>query len=288
VPQLTRALSHLRPGTDGDGALTVYAWDDESTRTPAPFAPWLAGRGAFRAQVGEAFVVAEDGRVETLDLALGEAFFRVDSIRRIPWFDTAVPLQTILQRWTAARGVPFVHAGAVGHAEGCVLIVGRSGAGKSTTALASLGSGLGYIADDFCLVRAADATVFSIYGSAKATDDTLARLPHLAPLTSRLGPPGEKAVAFLHEHVPEQLVLQAPLRAIVVPRIADRRAPALVAAGRATALAQMTPSSLACDPRDRATAFRGLAAVAAAVPCFTLELGSDVAAIPRLLERLLG
>jgi hypothetical protein len=290
VPHLTRALAHLPPADSHAEGLTVLAWDVESTGADMPAEPWRGARNgdeAYRALVGDAYLVAEEGRIEALDLATGEAVFCVDSPRRFPWYEGAVPLQTIVQRWAATRGLGLVHAGAVGRGDGCVLIVGRSGAGKSTTALACVGSPLRYLADDFCLVRASDATVFSLYNSAKTTDDTLARLPHLASASTKPGPPEEKSVAYLHEFAPEALLQRAPLRSVVVPRITDRRTPALVAAGRATALAELAPSSLVALRREREDAFRRLVSVAAAVPCHVLELGSDLDAIPDLLARLL-
>jgi hypothetical protein len=285
VPHLTRALAHLPPAAPGEAGLAVRAWDDESATDLLRGA--RDGADSYRALVDGAFVVAEDGRVDAIDVAAGEAFLWVDSPRRIQWFEGAAPLQTCLHPWAAAHGLRFVHAGAVGGSDGCVLIVGRSGAGKSTTALSCVGSPLRYLADDFCLARSADATIFSLYSSAKLTDDALTRLPRVAAHAERPGPPEEKSVAYLHEFAPEALVLQAPLRAIVVPRITDRTAPALVPTSRATALAELAPSSLVSLRRERADAFRGIAAVAASVPCHVLELGSDLAAIPELLGGLL-
>jgi hypothetical protein len=211
----------------------------------------------------------------------------LDSPERLPWYDEAAPLRVILGRWAAARGLRVLHAGAVGRVDGCLLLIGRGGAGKSTTALSCLGSELAYLADDFCLARADDPTAFSLYSSAKMSDDTVAMLPHLGPAATYPGPPGEKAVAFLHEHVPESLLARAPVRGVVLPRIVGRRAPALVPAGRGTALVAMTPNSLDEDRHLREDGFRLLTALAAAVPCHVLELGTDLDAIPSLLAGLL-
>jgi hypothetical protein len=222
-----------------------------------------------------------------LDLGRGEALYWVDAAVRIPWYESAVPLQSLVEPWTADRGLRLIHAGAVGRGDGCVLIVGPSGAGKSTTALACLDSGLRYVADDFCLVRSHDATVFSVYNSAKATDETVARLPRLVPMLARPGAPREKWLAFLHEHMPDRLLDRARLRAIVVPRIMGRTGSALVPVGRGAALANLVPSSLRDSPQRRQDGFRRLAALAAAVPSYAHELGTDLDAIPSLLAGLL-
>jgi hypothetical protein len=291
VPHLTRALAHLPIATGGDGALTIRAWDDASTGVSTPIDARLQprnGDGSFRAAspAGDLRVIAEHGRVEMLDLDRGEALYWVDAAARIPWYESAVPLQSLVEPWTADRGLRFVHAGAVGRGDGCVLIVGPSGAGKSTTALACLESELRYLADDFCLVRSDDATVFSIYNSAKATDETAARLPRLIPMLARPGAPEEKWLAFLHEHMPDRLLHRAGLRAIVVPRVTGRTASALIPVGRGAALANLVPSSLR-DSSQREDGFRRLAALAAAVPSYSLELGTDLDTIPPLLATLL-
>jgi hypothetical protein len=254
----------------------------------APLEPWVRGRNgeALRVVSGTVSIRAEEGRLEALDLARGEAVLWVDAPERVPWYEQAAPLQAMLHTWAASRGLRLVHGGAVGRPDGCLLLVGRSGAGKSTTALASLRSSLRYLADDFCLVRPDDLTVFSLYSSAKTTSDTLARLPWLARLVIE-PPPGEKAIAFLHDHVPEHLLDRAPLRGIVVPRITDEPGAALVPASRALALAELTPGSIGERRGLREEAFRQLAAITVAVPCHVLQLGRDPGCVPELLAGLL-
>lgn len=291
VSDLTRALAHLPRGAPGDRSLTVYAWDGESTGASPRLPAWsrLASPGeAIRVIATDGVSSAGEGRLESLSLPRGEALFWVDGPARIAWHERAQPLLAIVRPWTASRDVQMVHAAAVGRRNGCLLIVGRSGTGKSTTALACLESPLRLVADDFCLVRAGDLRVFGLYGTAKATDDTLERLPALVPLvTNPQREPGEKATVFLHERAPDVLLSDAPLRGIVVPRIMGRRTSRIVPAGRSAALAELAPGSVFEHREARAGAFRRLAAAAGAVPCHVLELGSDLREVPPLLESLL-
>jgi hypothetical protein len=288
LPSLTRALAHLPAGAGGEAGLDVLAWDDASTgtTTPVPPAPGTLAAG-FRGRSGERFVWLEAGRLDALDTTRGEALVWLESPDRLPVLEVAAPLRSILARWAAGRGLRLLHAGAVGREDGCLLLVGRSGAGKSTTALSCLGSELGYLSDDYCLVRADEPMVYSLYSSAKMGTRTLALLPHLVPHAEHPGPPGEKALTYVAEHAPDSLLAAAPVRGVVLPRITDRRAPALVPAGRGAALMEMAPSSIDEDPHLREAAFRLLAELASSVPCHVLELGSDVAAVPPLLVRLL-
>jgi hypothetical protein len=288
LPSLTRALAHLPAGTGGEAGLDVLAWDDASTgtTTPVPPAPGTLAAG-FRGRSGERFVWLEAGRLDALDTTRGEALVWLESAGRLPAYEVAAPLRSILARWAAGRGLRLLHAGAVGREDGCLLVVGRSGAGKSTTALSCLGSELSYLSDDYCLVRADEPLVYSLYSSAKMGARTLALLPHLASAAEHPGLPPEKALAYLAEHAPESLLAAAPLRGVVLPRITGRRAPALVPAGRGTALMEMAPSSIDEDRHLREAGFRLLAGLASSVPCHVLELGTDLAAVPPLLARLL-
>ena len=289
LDQLTRALAHLPAADPGAGRLTARVWCGGSAAAAVEAA--LDGRSGGEpvgVASGERLVLVTDaGRVDAIDLDRGEALLWVDASARLQWYDGAMPFYALLRPWAAARELAFVHGAAVGDERGCVLLVGRSGAGKSTTALSCLDSPLRYLADDCCFLRPGDLTVLSVYSSAKTTRDALARLPQLADMFEDPGRPDGKLVAFLGEQFPERLLPQAPLRAFVAPRIAGGRESRLVPAGGATALGELAAGLVFDRPHHREPGFRRLAQVAAAVPSYVLELGSDLGRIPPLLSGLL-
>ena len=88
-----------------------------------------------------------------------------------PEWNCSTPLRHILHLALATRGVQFVHAGAVGRPDGGVIIVGRSGSGKSTSTLSTLGSDLLYAGDDYVGVSlnpdGGGPYVHSLYGCGK-------------------------------------------------------------------------------------------------------------------------
>ena len=126
----------------------------------------------------------------------------------------------MLHGWLRTKGIEIVHAAAVGIGDDCVLLVGKAGSGKSWTALAAASSGLQVLADDYCLVSpGTPACISSVYNAAKTHADALDRLPFLGEMVSNPGrPDDDKAVYFLHEHMPDRLLLEADLQAIVIPR----------------------------------------------------------------------
>lgn len=293
---LTRALSHLRSEPVSGPALTVRLWDSESTDTPMEPPPWQVeayrelGRidGFFAGGFYTMFSWGSNS-LSMLDTARGEALYWVKRVGRIPYFETAAPHRTILHLWLEARGLQLVHGAAVGTDDGCVLLAGRAGAGKSSATLACLSSRLRLLADDYCVVApGSPPTVHTLYSSAKTNGDTIGRLPFLGPLiTNPERPRSEKALYFLHESLPEKLLAQAPLRAIIVPRVTGERRSALRDASPGTALAAMAPSTILQLPGADDGTLRRLATLVRSVPCHVLEAGTETAEVPELVLGLL-
>ncbi|MFK7919142.1 MAG: hypothetical protein AB8G14_13785 [Ilumatobacter sp.] len=99
----------------------------------------------------------------------------------VPLWEQLSPLRAAA-RWVAAHhGGATVHCGAVGNHNGAVLLVGDSGAGKSTTTMACLGTELEVLGDDFCFIDASGPTpiVDAMYRLAKLDDRSLELLPAL-------------------------------------------------------------------------------------------------------------
>src|SRR5438270_10111828 len=90
----------------------------------------------------------------------------VSSASVLPPWEPGAPLRRQLS-WALAPEVLFVHAAAVGAADGAALIIGPSGAGKSSTSLACLRAGMGFLSDDYCLVRDDPPVVHRLHATAR-------------------------------------------------------------------------------------------------------------------------
>jgi hypothetical protein len=292
---LTPALSHLAaPPAAPD--LTVHLWDRASTGVPAPSPPWRPedhlARGVIRGFDGPEFRTANlpvmDG-FSMLDVEHATAVHWDADAARITLHERSFPLRVVLSWWATLRGLQFAHAGAVGRADGGVLIAGASGSGKSTAALACVGSHLAVASDDHVLLG--DGTtpvVHGLYRSAKLHWEQLERLPGLDPfLVNRGRPQDDKALLLLDGADACRLSAGFPVKAIVVPRVTGERATRIVPAPRAAALAALAPSSMFLIPGDDAPAFRFLAGLVRRVPAYELRAGTDLAQIPHAIGRLL-
>jgi hypothetical protein len=293
---LTRALEHLAADDNATPDLTICLWDSESTGQRMLARPWqeddFLARGVIQGYNTERIYTAfqhGSGAVSVLDKERNLAVFWVPD-NKLPYWEYGSPLRSILHWWLLSQGLQLVHAAAVGNSTGGVLIGGKGGSGKSTTALACLESNLSYAGDDYTLLGMdSGPVVHSLYNSAKLNSDHVQRFPALLPKVAnkeRLA--DEKALLFVTEHDPAKVTTRLLVRAILLPRVTGLPETRLKRVSVAMALAALAPSTIFQLPRAGNEAFKFLAAFARQLPCFCLEAGTDLSTIPPVIERLLA
>jgi hypothetical protein len=225
-----------------------------------------------------------------LDTERAEAWYWVADVERIPYWEEATAIRFLLDWWMRERGIHQVHAGAVGNADGGVLMVGKSGSGKSTSTLACLESDLLYAGDDYVgLGVDPEPYVHSLYSSGKVMPDHVQRLPFLLPAVSNsdsveVG----KAVVYVHEHWPRAITSGFPLKALLAPRVTPGLVEArVVETSRLEGLAAFAPSTVFQMHTRAKQSLASMSRLLERVPCYRLELGSDIPSIPRAVEGLL-
>lgn len=197
----------------------------------------------------------------------------------LPYHLVALPLLPILSWAFAARGFAVVHAAAVATASGALLIGGRSGTGKSTTALACLDAGLGFLGDDMCVIEPGDRPiVHSLFCSAKLDAPDTARFPALSPaLVEGSGPGWEKSVYLFDRHLERGVVRAAPLAGVAIPR--RDAGPAVLLSPRQGFLA-MAPNTAFQLPGAALASCAGVKEIVSKVPVSSVGVGETIAAIP--------
>lgn len=293
---LTRAIEHLVTDDYESPDLTICLWDTESSGQRMIARPWqeddFLARGVIQGYNTDRIYTAfqhGSGAVSVLDKERNTAVFWAPDAR-LPYWEYGSPLRSILHWWLLGRGLQLVHAASVGNSTGGVLIGGKGGSGKSTTALACLQSDLSYVGDDYTLLGLdAGPVVYSLYNSAKLNSDHVQRFPALAPKIAnpeRLAE--EKALLFVNEHDAAKVTTRLPVRAILLPRVTGLPETRLKRISVAMTLAALAPSTIFQLPRAGGEAFKFLAAFARQLPCFSLEAGTDLSTIPPVIERLLA
>ncbi len=322
--RLGPAFAHLPEGNDDDHAapdFTVDAWDSASSGIPTPVPPWgranYGPHGEIR-PTGDAWprplrarFNVHAGILGMVDAARRAAIWWTRDAALVPDYERGAPFALLLHWWhllcppAPGEGAPpacAVHAAAVGTArDGGLLLVGRGGSGKSTTALAALAAGFDYAGDDYCLLQpgaaaASGPVAASLFATGKMSDAMLARFSEFAPaVVNPDREPGEKALLFLAREgeFAARLVPALPLRAILLPEVFPGRAETrLVPVGPAAALQALAPSTVFLFPRapdEGAALLAQLAGVTRRLPAFHLQLGADadVRRTPELLRNLL-
>jgi len=300
-------LEHWAVEPNGQPDLTIHLWDDASTNTQMPPPPWL-GYGVYDPNGGMKGVYGKRGEVRgfntdrirtafqwgsdvlsVLDIEQGRAIFWTRNAEHLPQWEIGSPLRNILHWWLNKQGMQYIHAGAVGTPEGGVLLVGKGGSGKSTTALTCLNSDLVYVSDDYCLVSTDPTpTALNLYNTGKVREDNIHRVPHLAPVIHNIDKlDQEKALFFLNRFMPEKLSKGFPLKAILIPRVTGKVDTTLTSAPDTAGLSALTLSTVHQLPGAGPAALQIIKRLTSQIPCYYLELGTDLAQIPRVIKEML-
>ena len=286
--RLAAAFAHLVDSSATEPELTIRVWD--SARPPLPeVAPGPRGAVYYSAD-GPLQIAYQPGLhlLSVLDADRRLAWFWCAAAEVLPYWESSAPFRQILHWWLASRSMLLLHGAAVGRADGGVLLVGRGGSGKSTSALVCLESELLYAGDDYVAVRdEGEPAVYSLYCSGKLEPAHAARLSHLPePSIEGDGSPDEKAVFYVQGRYPDRTCETFPLRAVLAPRIAGERTRIEPLRG-AAALGALAPSTLLQLHPAEPQAFARMARLVARVPTFAFDLGPEIGEIPRAIERFL-
>jgi hypothetical protein len=297
LDRVGRAFSHLLDRSDSQPELTIRIWDSvESGATPPPLPPVdpeeNASGAIYHLEKGDITTVFQPGPkvLSVLDVGRDEAWYWVYDSSNMPFWDCAAPMRQILHLWLGRRGVQQVHSGAVGTPDGGVLLVGQPGSGKSTSSLSSLRSELLLFAGDDYVAASLEPEpwVHSLYCSGKLEPDHAKRFPELMEHVwnpDRLDT--EKAVFFVHDIAPERTISGFPLRAVLVPRVVGGTETTVSVAPRIAALAALAPSTIIQLHIPMEDALTTMKRLVQAVPCYFLNLGTNVDGIPRTIRSLI-
>ena len=275
-------------GTASALDVAIDVWDTASTGLePPPLPDFLDPSNPYSHSADGVLV----------DPALGSAVAWSEANRRmvvwardlsaLPEWYRAAPLRlplTVVAPWVDAA---LVHCSAVAGSRGVVLLVGRSGSGKSTTARLAELSGCAHIADDQVVVSRVGGTAVAeaLYQARKFRLDNRAlpdllgagdlRVVHSSPTKSVLRP-RDTAAASGH----------LPIAALVAPELGS--------AEPATELAstdmfhRLVRGTMTDTPVSEPRTLRALLSLAQSTPSYSLGLRRDTDSIARDVVSLAG
>ncbi len=178
------------------------------------------------------------------------------------------------------NGVYGLHAAAVCTEGRALVLVGDSGAGKSTTATALANAGCGYLGDDGVLLRehSGEVELLAHWPSFRLTDQVLASFATLRPFLTRPAASTkwqlDASAAFPGRHVTNWL---GPMTLLFLERSAQRKtrmSPLTLREATGLLIAQSNGLSLDCHPDPRRH-LALLALLARRAQIARLELGNE-------------
>jgi hypothetical protein len=295
---LTRPFAHLRsdPSPAGDVRLDIALWDERETGVhPQPHRPEVTGpdgvteiaeTGRFLQQRKPAHTICLDRRRNRL-----VGVFALDD-DHVDVYERGKPFARLLAEWYADHGVAVMHAGLVARGADGVILAGKGGSGKSTTALACARAGFDFLGEDYAALQftgAGGVVGHSAYNSVFVAPGTAARFPELdGHLVASRRAAEPKSVVLLADMWPSRLVARVPVRAVALCRVTDAERWRVRPASRAEALLAIGPSSLLQIHGRRRDSLDRLARLVSLVPCFHLDLGRDVASAPSGVDAVLA
>jgi hypothetical protein len=298
---LIDAVRHRELASDGsEPELTICAWDRRSTGAGADLdgVPVVGDEEDTRTLVrGQAGFLALQGKVpwaaQGYDAARRTAFLWAGEPSVLSrWGEQTKPFLEILHAWLIDSPWQPVHGGAVGGADGGVLLAGGSGAGKSTTVMSCVRAGWLYAGDDYLAIRTdgAEALVDNLYASARLRVDMAERFAEFrsAEVGAVFVNGIEKRDMMLDVVLPRSRFSGFPIRAILLPKITSAPRSKLHPASAAQATVAIGSTTMHFLRVGAGSAFEKIGGVAAVTPAYWVELGDDIDDLPALIKSETG
>ncbi len=293
---ITRPFAHLRCPQRPAGAihLDITLQDERAASVPLPrrHPPVPDADGITEIAVTGRFLQQRlpHGTI-SLDRVTGRLVGTFTVPDHVDVYQRGKPLARLLTEWYADQDLGIVHAGLVARGAEGVLLAGKGGSGKSTSALASVRAGLGFLGEDYAaleFLERSSVVGHSVYNSVFFGPETRASFEELEPhLTESRNTAEPKSVVLVADVWPSQLRAAVPIGAVALCRVGESDTCRVRPATRAAALLALGPSSLLQIHGRRHDSLARMARLVEQVPCFHLELGRDLASVPLAINDIL-
>jgi glycosyltransferase involved in cell wall biosynthesis len=295
VPLLCPALAHLEIPATNVVDFTVKIWDSQSSGVkmlppPCPHKNFTH-RGDIYGAPTENILMAYHSPEAAFNLfhkQKKEAIHWVQNSAKFHYWVTSSPLRSIFGWWMEQNNGQLLHAAAVGTKNGAVLISGRGGLGKSSTAVKALDAGMLYLADDYLIIRNnPEPRVYSLYSTAKIHRQELELYPRLKPaLASFINAGQEKGVYFLSSNFKEQIRRSLPIVGVFTPQVVDRENSTLATVSGSDMLQAMAFTTTTQIPHSGEYTQSFLKELTRKVPAAKLLLGRNNLTLTNLLTNV--
>lgn len=276
--------------------LTIQLWDEHETGTPCRIGSRRDGLDLnpifFKSNNGRFIIHQLQHSIICFDRRTGRIIGCAIDAEQLSLYERGRPLHMPLSVWHDERDIPIIHAGLVSKDGFGVIFAGQAGSGKSTSALVCALSGFNYLSDDLIgleMLEDGSFTGHSIYNSTFLETDHLDRFPPLKRHAIEGKYAFEEKLLILLSKIPAlRFERSCRINAIVLPWVGHRITTKISAASKGQALLALMPSFQVGHFRSKARGFEKLSQLVERLPCYRMELGSDVREIPHRVEEILA
>jgi hypothetical protein len=276
---------HSAPQTEQEPfRLTVIDDEDTGCRPSLDWPKWwFEPFGIVRPELSGDIKLALDIHSQSLcayDPRSREAVVWFHDIHEIFYWFAATPFRLQLSWFADTFDGEMIHAAGIEVGHSAALLVGPTGAGKSTLTLSARCEGSRILGDDFSLLDG--VSCHPIYRRTKFHDTTMNLFDHSIDAIGTVmnaGVLGEKRIVDTNDEFlcPTGL----PIAAVFVPRIGDRAQVRSIPESRAVH-STLGPTMMGLLGGSHGT-LRRIVNLVRAVPTYEIEVGPDMAANARLL-----
>lgn len=191
-------------------------------------------------------------------------------------------------RWASASDLIMLHAATVGIDGKGVLVVGRSGSGKTTFALSCLLDGLDFVSDDYTLLSASGTLqAMPLYSMVGVTQEVCRRFPQLDTLSSL--PPKALSNGKTQFIIPAQRFAESlEVKAIILPVVRGESEPSIQPVAQGRAMIHLLHSTALQTGREQDTGLiRQMAQRLARLPVYEMRMSTDLNKNPAALRQFL-
>lgn len=293
---LTPAIEHLEVEEAENPDCTIHIWDSETTgieMVPPPCEKaHFTDRGdiwGFNSKrVKTAFHWSEFS-VNVMDMKSNCGVYWVNKPNQLPYWVYSSPLRTMFNWWMEKDGGQLLHAAAVGTDEGAVLVTGKGGVGKSTTALACLNAGMNYLADDYLIVKNKPVpTVFTLYNTGKLNRGEKTKFQNLRKFAGPLiQDDQEKDVLFFYPGLKNQIVKSLPIKAILEPQVKHKSKTSFKNISYWQIQRAVSFTTMSQLPGVGQHTHDFINTLCSSVPSYRLEPGTNIEEVPKAISKFI-
>lgn len=223
-----------------------------------------------------------------IDTQKAEAYYYMPQMDRMPYYEKAAPMRMIFHHWALVNQMILIHGACISFGDKGLLLAGKGGTGKSTTAVSAALSGFDYIGDDYVLADPDKQTIHSLYSSSKIRWDATDILPVARDLTVNEKDEDDKGIFFLRDVKGSTLPPSVSLSAVILPQIGKVTSSKYTRTTITEGLMSLGSSTIFQMPGSGKETLTGISALLRGIPVYRMTLSRDTDEINSKLREMIS